>query len=89
MKRLSTKNFIWIRKKYCSVCGEIFETTSKYSKICDKCKKLTGGLHPNTKQRNSHWKTFLKAHKITDKDLRRIRKNVKKEPERVPIIHGI
>jgi rRNA maturation endonuclease Nob1 len=33
----------WTYMRRCKRCGEIFEATAKYSKICNNCKKNTGG----------------------------------------------
>jgi len=41
-----------VRKlKYCKRCGEVFESSSKFGKICDKCispNKNMGGWHAIT-----------------------------------------
>lgn len=85
---MSSKDFVWTRKKYCKRCGQLFATTGKYAKICNECTKVTGGYYPKAHYSNSHWKNFLLENNISENDLRRIRKNVNKEPKRVPFIHG-
>jgi len=77
------EEFHWIRKKYCKQCSVLYETTSKYSKKCDSCRKKIGGKKNSKNLGLNHWQEFLIKNNITKKDLARYRKNVKKKPKRL------
>ena len=80
----------WMYNNYCKRCNKVFRTNSKYGRICDNCRKKTGGYYPKASHCNSYWDKFLLDNKISSNDLKDYRGElgVKKKSGSVRIIHG-
>ena len=53
-------------KKPCKRCGEMFQPTGKFNKICDECKKIK----PKTTEEELNFQMYKDYYKQNNKDIR-------------------